>query len=84
MLESVILISLSTYGLAYTFTHLDGPADIFLKLQKLKLFQCFYCTAAWIATLVSLLHTQVLIEWAILSLATIGATYIIYEVANPL
>lgn len=84
MITSLLLTTLSTYGLSYMVTHLDGPAGIFLKLQQLKVFQCFYCTAVWAAMLVSLLHTKDLLEWLVLSLATIGATYIIYEVANPL
>lgn len=84
MITNLILTSLSTYGLAYILTHLDGPANILVKLRRIKLLQCFYCTAVWIAPIIAFLHAQDAIEAIALVLASIGAAYVLYDMADTL
>lgn len=84
MIMSLVFTALSTYGLTYLLTHQDGPLGIFLKLQQFKLFQCFYCTAFWVALLLTIPFAISFLTFTILALATVGAVYIIYEVVEPL
>lgn len=84
MITNLLLTTLSTYGLAYIITTQDGMFNIFVRLRRYKLFQCFYCVSPYIAALVSLLCAQEPMEWLLLTLATVWASYIVYELVSPL
>lgn len=56
----------ATWLLAYSFTQLDGPGDVFKlareKLPHAKLLDCIICTATWVGVIVMLAPDGVLLQ----------------------
>jgi Na+/H+ antiporter NhaD/arsenite permease-like protein len=81
-METLISI-LVVYCVTHFLVELDGPFDIFLKLQRVKwlgALHCFSCCSVYVAAVVALYSTHTPLEWLVHTFAYAGAAIIIHEI----
>lgn len=90
MATDFILTALAVYAVAFMITSLDGPFDVFAKLQHWARMQdtwvkrgvlCKICVSFWLGWLFALaLPYQDYVQYAILALALMGVTVVLTKV----